>query len=139
MITYPLIQYGSGPGVYATDDNTNTGMRYIAEVDGLEVFALTDNVGTQRALDRTIYSQYQPVKDELVVVRFPRSDIAKWDAIRDVIQAAVTGLTTFTLNITTDEKAFTFTAKPAEEPIKYRIVNLPNKFEVVEFRQYCTD
>ena len=91
-ITYPLIQYGS---VYSTDDNLSSGTRYIAIVEGLENYQLAENVGATRALDGTIYNQYQAVKDVPLTVTFPRIDTTKYDAIRDVIQTAITGNTTF--------------------------------------------
>ena len=113
-ITYPLIQYST---VYATNDNLSSGTRYIAIVEGLENYQLAENVGAVRALDRTIYNQYQAVKDVPITITFPRIDTTKYDAIRDVIQAAITGNTTFALNITGDLGTFTFTAKPQPNPI----------------------
>lgn len=133
---YPLIQFGA---VYATDDNLSTGDRYISEIEGLEQFALADRIGTESALDFTRYSQVQAVKDMLVRVRFPLIDFAKFDAIRDVVNTAAAGLTTYPLNITINGEAFTFTAKPAENAVTYQVTNLLNKVGIAEFRQYCTD
>lgn len=107
MITFPLIQYGS---VFSTDDNLSTGTRYIVIVEGLEAYQLAEAVGAERALDGTIYLQYQTLKDVPITITFPRIDVTKYDAIRDVIQTAITGNTTFALNITGDMGTFTFTA-----------------------------
>lgn len=131
---FPLVQFGS---VYLTDDNLSTGTRYIASVDGLAKFALTDNIGVQRALDGTVYSQYQPVKDEEVVIRIPRMDFAKLDAVRDVINTAIAGSTTYALNITENGESFTFTAKPGG--LTYDDTLLADKVENVAITQYCTD
>jgi hypothetical protein len=133
---YPLIKFGS---VYATEDNMSSGTRYIAIVEGLEGYQLTDNVQTERALDGTIYNQYVPVKDVPVSVTFPLIDVTKYDAIRDVIQAAITGLTTYSLDITSDAGTFTFTAKPAENPITFQTTNLSGKLANVKFSQLVTD
>lgn len=132
MITYPLIQFGS---VYATDDNLSSGTRYISTIEGL--YALTDNVGVQRALDGTIYNQYQAVKDVLIAVTFPLIDTTKGDAIRDVAQAAIAGLTTYALNITSDLGTFTFTAKPGSVTFEQSI--LSGKWSSLRITQYCTD
>lgn len=134
---YPLIEYGSG--VYATSNGTSGGDRYISEIEGLEAYQLAEVVGTNRALDGTIYSQYQTVKDTLITISFPLMETSRFDAIRDVIQAAITGNTTFTLNITSDMGNFTFTAKPAENPIELSQSILSGKVANVAFRQYCTD
>lgn len=134
MITYPLIQFGT---VFLTNDNLSTGIRYIAFVDGLDDIALTDNIQIIKALDGTVFSQFQPVKDTLITVRVPRMDFAKFDAIRDVINAAIAGSTTFNLNITANGEAFTFTAKPGG--ITYEPTIIANMIENVAFSQYCTD
>lgn len=133
-LTYPLIQFGS---VYATSDNTNTGTKYIAEIEGLDVLALTHTIQSIKAIDGTVYNQYQGVKDDLIVVRFSRMDFSKFDAIRDVINTAIAGATTYTLNITVNGESFTFTAKPAG--ITYKGAPLATTVEQVEFRQYVTD
>jgi hypothetical protein len=135
-ITYPLLKFGS---VYATDTGLVGGTRYISEIDGLDQFQVTDKIGTTAALDLTRYSQYQAVKDGLVVVRFPLQETADFTAIKGVIQTAITGLTTFTLDITCELGTFTFTAKPAEDPVKPQLSILTGKVAAVEFRQYCTD
>jgi hypothetical protein len=132
MITYPLIQFGS---VYATDNNASNGIRYISNIEGL--YALTDNVGTQRALDGTIYSQIQAVKDVEIIITFPLIDTTKGDAIRDVVQAAVTGNTTYALNITSDAGTFTFTAKPNTCTFEQSI--LSGKWSNFRISQFCTD
>jgi hypothetical protein len=132
MITYPLIQFGTE---YCTDDNLSTGTRYICEVEGL--YALTDLVQSTRAIDGTIYNQYQAVKDVEVTVRFPLIDSTKGDAIRDVVQAAITGATTYALNITSDLGTFTFTAKPKSVTFEQSI--LPDKWSNLTLIQYCTD
>ena len=136
MPTYALIQFGS---VYATDDNTSSGSRYISTIEGLEAYQLTDNVQAIRAIDGTIYNQYVTVKDLPIAVTFPLMDVAKYDAIRDVIQAAITGLTTFALNITADAGTFTFTAKPDSNPISFQTTNLSGKLANVTFRCLVTD
>ena len=136
-VLYPLIEYGSG--VYATSDGLIGGDRCISEITGLEVYQLAETVGTQRALDGTIYSQYQTVKDTLITIRFPLMTTARYDALRDVVQAAITGNTTYALNITSDMGNFTFTAKPAENPISISQSILSGYVANVEFRQYCTD
>jgi hypothetical protein len=133
-IGYPLIQYGS---VYLTDDNLSSGNRYIAFVEGLDDLALTDNIGNIRAIDGTIYLQYQAKKDTEIKVRIPKMDWAKFDAVRDVIQTAVTGETTYTLNITVNGEAFTFTAKP--RGITYDPSDVADAVEGVTITQYCVD
>jgi hypothetical protein len=133
-IGYPLIQVGS---VYLTNDGLSSGERYIAFVDGLDDLALTDNIGNIRAIDSTIYPQYQAVKDTEIKVRIPRMDWAKFDAVRDVIQTAVTGETTYTLNITVNGEAFTFTAKPGG--ITYDPSDVADAVESVEIVQFVTD
>jgi hypothetical protein len=132
MITYPLIQFGTE---YCTDDNLSTGTRYICEVEGL--YALTDLVQSTRAIDGTIYNQYQTVKDVEITVRFPLIDSTKGDAIRDVVQAAITGSTTYALNITSDLGTFTFTAKPKSVTFEQSI--LPSKWANLTIASYCTD
>jgi hypothetical protein len=132
MITYPLIQFGT---VYATDDNLSTGTRYICEVDGLP--ALTDAIGGTKAIDGTFYPQYQALKDIEVTVKFPLIDTTKGDAIRDVVQAAITGSTTYALNITSDLGTFTFTAKPKSVTFDQSI--LPSKWANLTIVSYCTD
>ena len=131
-ITYPLIQVGT---VFCTDDNLSTGTRYIVEVEGL--YALTDTIQSVRAIDGTIYNQYQAVKDVPITVRFPLIDETKGDAIRDVIQTAITGNTTYALNITSDLGTFTFTAKPGSCTFEQSI--LPDKWANLEILSYCTD
>jgi hypothetical protein len=131
-LTYPLIQIGT---VYATDDNLSTGTRYIAEIEGL--YALTDLIQSTRAIDGTIYNQYQTVKDVEITVRFPLIDSTKGDAIRDVVQAAITGSTTYALNITSDLGTFTFTAKPKSVTFEQSI--LPSKWANLTIVSYCTD
>lgn len=134
-ITFALIELGSG--VFATDSGLTGGDRLISEIDGLEKFQLTDNVGITRALDKTVYSQYQTIKDELVVIRFPLVPTARFDALRDVIQTAVTGLTTHALNITCDLGTFTFTAKPGGITVKPSILSgFVSDFVI---SSYCTD
>lgn len=140
MITYPLIKFGSS--LYATSDNTSTGTRYICTISGLDQFQLSDRVGTQAALDGTRYVQYQAVKDALVTITFDGPggiDTTKADAIRDVIQTAVTGATTFSLDITADLGTFTFTAKPAENCITAEQSILSGKLANFTVRCYCTD
>jgi hypothetical protein len=132
MITYPLVQFGS---VYATDDNLSSGNRYICTVEGL--YALTDLTQSIRAIDGTIYNQYQTVKDVEIVVRFPLIDTTKGDAIRDVVQNAITGATTYALNITADLGTFTFTAKPGSVTFEQSI--LPGKWANLVITQFCTD
>lgn len=133
---FPLVEFVSGmTSVFLTSDNTSTGTRYICSVEGLEKFALTDNIGIQRALDGTVYSQLQPVKDEEVIVRIPRSDFAKFDAIRDLINGAIS--TTYSLNITQNGESFTFTAKPGG--VTYKPTILVTTVEDVAITQYCTD
>ena len=131
-VTYPLIQFGS---VYATSDNNSSGTRYISNIEGL--YALTDNIGVQRALDGTIHSQYQTVKDTEIKIRFPLIDATKGDAIRDVVQAAATGLTTYSLNITADLGTFTFTAKPG--PVTFEQSILSGKWANFTVTAYVTD
>lgn len=131
-VTYPLVQVGT---VYATDDNLSTGDRYICEIEGL--YALTDLVQSIRAIDGTIYNQYQTVKDVPVTVRFPLIDTTKGDAIRDVVQGAITGSTTYALNITADLGTFTFTAKPGSVTFEQSI--LPSKWANLVLTQFCTD
>lgn len=132
MITYPLIQFGS---VYATSDNTNTGTRYISQIEGL--YALTDTIQSIRALDGTIYNQYQAVKDTLITITFPLIDSTKGDAIRDVVQAAITGATTYALNITADLGTFTFTAKPGNVTFEQTIV--PSHWANLKIEAFVTD
>jgi hypothetical protein len=134
QIGYPLVQFGS---VYLTNDGLVSGERYIAFVDGLDDLALTDNIGNIRAIDGTIYLQYQAKKDTEIKVRIPKMDWAKFDAVRDVIQTAVTGETTYTLNITVNGEAFTFTAKPGG--ISYDPSDVADAVEGVEITQYVTD
>ena len=136
-VTYPLIEFGSG--VYATSDGTNTGSRAICNIEGLAAYQLTDNVGSQRALDGTIYNQYQAVKDVPISITFPLMDTTRYDAIRDVVQAAITGLTTFTLNITGDLGTFTFTAKPQPNPIGVEQSILSSKVANFTVRAFVTD
>ena len=131
-ITYPLIQIGS---VYATIDNLSSGTRYISQVEGL--YALIDNVQSSRALDGTVYNQYQTVKDVPVTITFPLIDSTKGDAIRDVVQAAITGDTTYALNITADLGTFTFTAKPGSVTFEQSII--PSHWANLRILSYCTD
>jgi hypothetical protein len=134
-ITYPLIEFGTG--VYATDTGLVGGSRVICEIDGLEGFLLTDNIGIQRAVDGTVNTQYQAVKDERVVIRFPLITTTRFGAIKTVIQNAVTGNTTHALNITGDLGTFTFTAKPGG--ISARTSILSGYVAAVEIISYCTD
>lgn len=136
MITFPLIQYGS---VFSTDDNLSTGTRYIVIVEGLEAYQLAEAVGAERALDGTIYLQYQTLKDVPITITFPRIDVTKYDAIRDVIQTAITGNTTFALNITGDMGTFTFTAKPQPNPIGLVQSEQSGYVENFQTKLYVTD
>ena len=131
-ITYPLIKFGS---VYATEDNLSSGNRYIATVEGLEQYQLTDAVNVSRALSNKAYIQYQTIQDVPISVLFPLIDTTKYDAIRDVVQAAITGLTTFTLDITGDLGTFTFVAKPNVNCIQVEQSILSGK--VANFRVNC--
>lgn len=106
-ITYPLIEFGSG--VYATDTGGVGGNRMICIIDGLNIVA--EEIGGITAIDGSRYAQYQTAKP-LVTITFPLATTARFDAIRDVVQAAITGNTTFALNITGDIGTFTFTATP---------------------------
>lgn len=135
MITYALVEFGSG--VYATDTGGSSGTRIISDIEGLEKFQLTDNIGITRALDGTVHSQFQAVKDEQVIIRFPLILVTSFDAIRDVIQTAVTGNTTHPLNITCDLGTFTFTAKPGGITVKPSI--LSGKVADFGVTSYCTD
>ena len=132
MITYPLLQFGT---VYATEDNLSSGTRYICTVDGL--YALTETIQSVRAIDGTIYNQYQTVKDVPIKITFPLIDSTKGDAIRDVVQTAITGNTTYALNITSDLGTFTFTAKPG--PVTFEQSILPGKWLNLQITAYCTD
>lgn len=132
-VTYPLIEFGSG--VYATSDGTSTGSRSICTVEGL--YALTENIGSERALDGTIYNQYQTVKDTLVTITFPLITTTRGDALRDVVQAAITGSTTYALNITADLGSFTFTAKPGSVTFEQSV--LSGYWANLVISQYCTD
>lgn len=134
---YPLLEFGSG--VYATDTGGSGGVRYISEIEGLENYQVSDNIGSIRALDGTIYSQLQAVKDVLVTITFPLIDTTKYGAIKTVIQTAITGATTFTLNITSDMGNFTFTAKPAENAVSIEQSILSGKVVNFRIRAYCTD
>lgn len=107
MIVYPLVEFGSG--IFATDTGASTGNRMICEITGLNVIA--EEIGGITALDGTRYAQYQTAKP-LVTITFPLATAGRFDAIRDVFQTAVTGNTTFTLNITGDIGTYTFTATP---------------------------
>ena len=135
-LAYHLIKFGT---VYATDNNLVGGTRYISSIEGLDDYQLTDTVQNTRALDLTVYNQYQAVKDMPISVVFPLIDTTKYDAIRDVIQAAITGLTTFALEITGDAGTFTFTAKIAQNPIEFDVSNLPGKLANVRFNLLVTD
>lgn len=135
-ITYPLIQFGS---VYSTADNLSGGTRYIVVIQGLDGYQLTDNVQAIRALDGTIYNQYQTVKDVPITITFPRIDTTKYDAIRDVMQAAITGETTFALNVTGDMGTFTFTAKPQPNPIGVEQSEQSGYVENFQLRLYVSD
>jgi hypothetical protein len=133
-LSFPLIQLG---GVYLTDDGLSTGTRYIAEVEGLDAQALTHTIQTTRAIDGTIYSQYQAIKDMPLKIRIPRMDFAKFDAIRDAINTAIGSSTTYALNITANGESFTFTAKPGG--LTYKASILANVVEEVEIDQFVTD
>ena len=134
-IGYPLIKFGAS--TYLTDDNLSTGDRYIASVDGLDKLALTHNIGTTRGIDGTVYPQYQAVKDTEIVVRVPRMDFTKCDAIRDIINTAIAGNTTYALDITVNGESFTFTAKPGG--VTYSMGEVADHVEDVEITQFCTD
>jgi hypothetical protein len=106
-ITYPLIEFGTG--VYATDTGLVGGNRMICSIEGLNIVA--EAIGGITAIDGTRYAQYQTLKP-LVTITFPLATTARFDAIRDVVQNAITGNTTFALNITGDIGSYTFTATP---------------------------
>ncbi len=106
-VTYPLIEFGSG--IFATDTGGTGGNRLICEITGLNIVA--EEIGGITALDFTRYAQYQTAKP-LVTVTFPLVPTARFDAIRDVFQAAMTGNTTYAFNVTADIGTFTFTATP---------------------------
>ena len=131
-ITYPLLEFGSG--VYATSTGGVGGDRLICTVEGLNVVA--EEIGGISALDFTRYSQYQTAKP-LVTVTFPLVPVARFDAIRDVVQAAMAGNTTYAFNVTADLGTFTFTATPdsctAEQSILSGYVS---NFKV---SAYCVD
>lgn len=133
-ITYPLVQYG---GVYLTDSGLVGGVRYISEFEGLDAIALTHTIQTVRAIDGTIYSQYTAVKDTELIHRIPRIDFAKFDEIRDVINTAIAGSTTYALNITANGESFTFAAKPVS--VTYTATVLADMVEDLEIRQFVAD
>lgn len=132
-ITYPLIEFSSG--VFATDTGLVGGSRFLCSIEGL--YAITEEIQSIRALDRTVYNQYQAVKDTLITIVFPLIDTTRGDAIRDVVQGAITGNTTYTLNITGDLGTFTFTAKPA--PTTFQQSILPGKWADFRIQAYVTD
>ena len=136
-ITYPLIKFGAS--LYMTNDNLSTGTRYIAEVSGLDAFKVTDQVQVTRALSNKAYINYQTIQDMPVEIVFPLIDTTKGAAVIAVIQAAITGLTTFTLDITGDAGTFTFTAKPDEDPISFEQSILSGKWANFTVRALCTD
>jgi hypothetical protein len=134
-IGYPLVQFGA---VYLTDSGLVGGVRYINLVEGLDQLALTDDIGVTRAIDKTVYIQYQTAnKDVEIIVRVPKMDWTKFDAVRDVINTAITGSTTYTLNITVNGEAFTFTAKPGG--ITYDPSDVADHVENVSIKSFCTD
>jgi hypothetical protein len=132
-VTYPLIEFGTG--VYATSDGTNTGSRAICTIEGL--YPITETIQSIRALDGTIYNQYQAVKDTLVTIIFPLITSTRGDALRDVVQTAISGNTTYALNITGDLGTFTFTAKPSSVTFEQSI--LSGYWSNLRISQFVTD
>lgn len=131
-VVYPLLEFGSG--VYATSTGGSSGNRLICTVEGLNIVA--EEIGGISALDFTRYAQYQTAKP-LVTITFPLITTARFDAIRDVVQTAITGNTTFTLNITADLGTFTFTATPNECTAEQSILSgYVSNFRV---SAYCVD
>jgi hypothetical protein len=137
MVAFPLIKFGAS--LYMTDDNLSTGNRYIATVEGLDAFKVTDQVNVVRALSNKAYNQYQTILDMPVSITFPLIDTTKGAAVIAVVQAAITGLTTFALDITGDAGTFTFTAKPDEDPISFEQTILSSKWANFTVRCLCTD
>lgn len=135
-ITHPLILVGS---VYATHNNLIGGTRYISGVSGLDAFKVTDRVQVTRALSFKAFNNYQPIQDMPVEIIFPLIDATKGAALIVPIQAAITGLTTYTLNITADAGTFTFAAKPAENPVSFNQSLLSGYWVNFTIRANCTD
>jgi hypothetical protein len=107
---FNLVKFGSN--VYATEDNLSTGTRYITRVTGTNALQLDSHIGSLNSLSNVAYMQYSERNDVPIDVEFPLIDAAKFEAIKDVFQAAVTALTTFALEIDGDPGTFTLTAKP---------------------------
>jgi hypothetical protein len=133
-ITYPLVKYGAS--LYATSTGLVGGTRYICTIEGLNL--LTEKVGGISALDLTRYPQYQTAKP-LVSITYPLMDTAMFDSIRDVVQAAITGSTTFAWDITCDLGTFTFTATPAEDAVTAEQSILSGYVADFTVRAYCVD
>jgi hypothetical protein len=136
-ITYPLTKFGAS--LYATSTGLIGGDRYICTIEGLDAFKVTDQVNVVRALSNKAYIQYQAILDMPVSITYPLMDTTTGASIIAVVQAAITGLTTFALDITGDAGTFTFTAKPAENPISFEQSIISGMWSNFTVRANCTD
>lgn len=114
---YNLIKFGSS--LYLTEDGLSTGVRIISTVTGLEAFQLDSRVQTIKALSGKVYQQYTNVIDVPITINVPLIGTSMHNSIVAVIQAAITGSTTFQLAITGEFGTFTFNAKPGDPPVSF--------------------
>ena len=107
---YNLIKFGSS--LYLTEDGLSTGTRLISTVTGLEAFQLDSRVQTIKALSGKAYQQYSDVVDAPLTITVPLIETSMHNSIVAVMQAAITGLTTFQLVINGEFGNLSFNAKP---------------------------
>lgn len=114
---YNLIKFGSS--LYLTEDGLSTGTRLISTVTGLEAFQLDSRVQTIKALSGKAYQQYSGVVDVPITINVPLIQTSMHNAIVAVIQAAITGSTTFQLAINGEFGNLSFNAKPGDPPVSF--------------------
>lgn len=135
-----LIQIGNE---YLTDDTSSTGDKAINTIAGMDKFGIGQAAGHNKALDGTVYTQFQAIKDAEVTISVPKMESSVYDAIRDVFTAWIATPTDFTFNVTGVPENFSGTAKPRWEgeqpPISYSGERVDTQIWGVTIRLFVTD
>lgn len=132
------IQIGT---VYLTSTAAAGGTKYIATVQGLDVFGIAAAVQDIRALSGTVYQQSQTIVDAPVTINVPLMEATMYDAIRDVFTAYLATPSAFTFAVTGQPENFSGTAKPAfdPKPLEFDGGRIGDKITNVVIRLYVTD
>lgn len=104
---YTRIKIGT---IFLTSDNTATGTRYAATVEGLDKYFTTAGAKIIPALDGTLYRQTLPREDPRISIKIPTLRLAEYNQLRTLIQSAETAGTTIALEFVGHLGTFTFNA-----------------------------